>query len=230
MVHFTDRRNAGQRLAMALGHLRGHDLVVVGLAQGGVLVADEVAHALGAPLDVLVVRDIEAPLDPDLQIAAAAPDASFVDNDQVRRLAVSQQFVSRALVRATWEVRTRDALYRGERPPVALTDKIVVLVDDGLATGMSLRAAIASIRRHQPRELIVAAPVRGPGQEEIGGRVDAFVCLSHASATERVCDWYDDFAPIHDEQVIDALFQRSASAGTCDGATDLSVSPGPLAG
>ena len=230
MVHFTDRRNAGQRLAMALGHLRGRELVVVGLAPGGVLVAEEVAHALGAPLDVLVVRDVEAPVDPGLLIAAAAPDASFVDNDQVRRLAVSQQFVSRALVRATWEVRTRDALYRGERPPVALTDRIVVLVDDGLATGMSLRAAIASIRRHQPRELIVAAPVRGPGQEEIGGRVDAFVCLSHASATEQVGEWYDDFAPIHDEQVIAALFERGASTWSRDGATDLSVSPGPRAG
>lgn len=230
MVHFTDRRNAGQRLAMALGHLRGRDLVVVGLAQGGVLVADEVAHTLGAPLDVIVVRDIEAPNDPEVLIAAAAPDASFVDNDQIRRLGVSQQFVSRALVRATWEVRTRDALYRGERPARPCTDKLVVLVDDGLATGVSMRAAIASIRRHQPRELIVAAPVRGPGHDEIGGRADAFVCLSHATATERVCHWYDDLALIHDEQVIEALFERSLSTGTYDGRTTLSVSPGPREG
>lgn len=225
MVHFTDRRNAGQRLAMALGHLRGRDLVVVGLAPGGVLVADEVAHTLGAPLDVMVVRDIEAPNDPDMLIASAAPDASFVDHDQIRRLGVSQQFVSRALVRATWEVRTRDALYRGDRPAMPFADKIVVLVDDGLATGVSMRAAIASIRRRQARELIVAAPVRGPGHEEVGGRADGFVCLSHATATERISDWYDDFAPIHDEQVFDALFERSLTTRTCDGQTSLSVSP-----
>jgi putative phosphoribosyl transferase len=212
MIHFTDRHNAGHRLAMALGHLRGSEIVVVGLAPGGVVVAEAVAHALDAPLDVIVVRDIEAPLDPHLLIAATATDASFVDNDLVRRLGVSPQFLSRALVRATWEVRTRDALYRGQRPPEPLTNKTVVLVDDGLASSTSLRAAIASIRRHLPHELIVAVPVRGPGQEHIGGRTDAVVCLSHATTSGRVSDWYDDFPPIYDEQVVVALFDRRVPA------------------
>ena len=190
---------------MAMGHLSGRDLVVVGIAPGGVVVAEEVAHALDAPLDAIVIRDIEAPLDPHLLIAAAAPDASYVDHDQVRHLGVTPQFLSSALVRATWEVRTRDALYRGERLPVPLENRIVVLVDDGSATGVSLRAAIASIRRHQPHELIVAAPVRGPGHETIGARADAFICLSHAAACEAVRDWYDHFPPIGDEQVMAAL-------------------------
>ncbi len=205
MIHFTDRRNAGQRLAMALGHLRGRGVVVVGLAPGGVVVAEEVAHALDAPLDVLVVGDISSPADSEVLIAAAAPDASFVDHDLVRDLGVSQSFLSRALVRATWEVRTRDALYHDRHPPVPWRDQIVVLVDDGLATGMSMRAAIASIRRQQPHELIVAAPVRGPGRDDIGGKVDAFVCLSHAAIAERVSDWYDQLLPVGEEQVIAAL-------------------------
>lgn len=190
---------------MALGHLSGHDLVVLGLAPGGVMVAEEVAHALDAPLDVIVIRDIEAPLDPETLIAATAPDASYVDTDQVRRLGVTPQFLSSALVRATWEVRTRDALYRGDRPPVPFANRIVVLVDDGTATRVTMRAAIASIRRHLPHQLIVAAPVRGPGHEDIGGRADAFECLSHAAASEPVSGWYDSFPLISDEQVMATL-------------------------
>lgn len=213
MIHFTDRRNAGQRLAMALGHLSGRDLVVVGLAPGGVVVAEEVAHALDAPLDAIVIRDIEAPLDPDVVIAAVAPDASHVDTVQVRRLGVTPQYLGNALVRATWEVRTRDALYRGDRPPAPLENRIVVLVDDGTATVVSMRAAIASIRRHQPHELIVAAPVRGPGLDHLGVGVDAFVCLSHAAASEAVGDWYDQFPPIGDEQVMAALNSASLQLG-----------------
>jgi len=205
MIHFTDRRNAGQRLAMALGHLSGHDVVVVGLAPGGVVVAEEVAHALDAPLDVIVIRDIEAPLDPETLIAATAPDASYVDTDLVRRLGVTAQFLSSALVRATWEVRTRDTLYRGDRPTVPVENRIVVLIDDGTATRVTMRAAIASIRRHHPHELIVAAPVRGPGHEDIGARADAFECLSHATANEPVSGWYDTFPPIDDEHVMAAL-------------------------
>lgn len=205
MPQFSDRGDAGRQLALALGPLRGREIVVVGLARGGMIVAEEVARSFGAPLEVVTLKDIGAPLNHETPLAAVAPDASFVDNDEVRRLGVTQRFLSHALVRGTWEVRGRDLLYHGRRPRVSLAEKTVLLVDDGEATGPAVRAAIASVRRQQPREVYVGMPVCGPSHPEIGVRADGVVCLAKALAGQRVAEWYRDFPVVTDEEVIAAL-------------------------
>src|SRR5512143_1794100 len=160
---FSDRRDAGRQLAVQLAGLAREDPVVLGLARGGVPVAYEAARALGAPFDVLVVRKIGAPGNPELGIGAIAEgDARVLNQDVVRRLLVSVEELEAAVARARAEVDARVKRYRGARPPLEVKGRTAVVVDDGLATGGTARAALRAARARQPRKLILAVPVGAP--------------------------------------------------------------------
>jgi predicted phosphoribosyltransferase len=157
---FHDRREAGRVLAGLLARYRDDPhVVVLGLPRGGVPVAFEVAQALHAPLDVFVVRKLGLPGHEEFAMGAIASGAVRVDNPDVAPLAVPQALVDRVLARERAELARRETLYRGDRPPLALRGRTVILVDDGLATGTSMRAAVAAVRLSAPGRLVVAVPV-----------------------------------------------------------------------
>jgi putative phosphoribosyl transferase len=204
---YLDRRDAGRQLAEHLLSLAPQDPVVLGLARGGVPVAYEVAQALGAPLDVLVVRKIGAPGDPEYGIGAIAEGGVRVlDEDALRRLFVSHEELEAAIARAETQIDERVARYRGERPPLAVEGRAVIIVDDGLATGGSARAALRAIRERKPRRLILAVPVGAPESvAALQTEADDVVCALEPESLRAVGAWYEDFAPTRDEEIVALL-------------------------
>ncbi len=184
-------------------------MVVLGLPRGGVPVAAEVARALGAPLDVLVVRKLGAPGRPELAMGAIADVGTAVEmvtNGQiVERLAVTPAEFDEVYRRELIELRRRTAGYRGDRPPVAVAGKVVIVVDDGLATGATMRAAVAAIRRHRPAEVVVAVPVGPQQQDGAWGEDVEVVCALTPALFSAVHQGYEDFSQTTDEQVLAAL-------------------------
>ena len=149
---FEDRVDAGRRLAERLEHLRGRDVVVLGLPRGGVPVAFEVARALGAPLDVIVVRKLGVPFQPELAMGAIAPGGVMVLNHEVlKMLPVSREDLLRVATQEKQELERRSQVYRGDRPMPQIYDRTIILVDDGIATSSTIRAAIALLQRQQPK-------------------------------------------------------------------------------
>jgi putative phosphoribosyl transferase len=164
---FDDRADAGQRLAQRLQHLKGEDAVVVGLPRGGVPVAFEVAHALGAPLDVIVVRKLGVPFQPELGMGAIGEDGVRVVNDEVVRLArVSDDELAAVEERERVELERRALRFRGDRPRVPLAGRTVIVVDDGIATGSTARAACLVARAQGAARIVLAVPVAPPGWTE----------------------------------------------------------------
>ncbi|MGS0687813.1 phosphoribosyltransferase [Nakamurella sp. GG22] len=207
---FADRVQAGRHLASLLtGYAGRDDVVVLGLPRGGVPVAAEVARALDAPLDVLVVRKLGAPGRPELAIGAIADVGTAVEmvtNPQIlERLGVSPAEFDEVYRRELTELRRRTAGYRGSRPPVAVDGKVVIVVDDGLATGATMRAAVAAIRRHRPAKLVVAVPVGPQQQDGAWGEDVEVVCALTPALFSAVHQGYDDFGQTTDEQVLAAL-------------------------
>ena len=200
---FRDRRDAGQWLAAALASWAAPDLLVLGLPRGGVPVAWEVAAALRAPLDVLLVRKLGVPGQEELAMGAIASDGvRELNTSIVRQLGVTPDAIRAATEREQRELDRRLLLYRGHRPPVGITGQSVVLVDDGLATGATMRAAVTAVSAWAPRGLIVAVPVApAPVIRSLTEAAQRVVCLITPEPFDAVGCWYDDFAPTTDDEV-----------------------------
>ena len=206
-TRFRDRRDAGQRLADRLLPLAAEKPVVVGLPRGGVPVAGEVAAALHAPLEILAVRKLGAPHNPEYGIGAIAEDGTRVfDAEALAVLGISGGVLDSIVGRETAELRRRVAAYRGDRPAMELRDRTVVVVDDGVATGVTDTAALRAIRRRGPRRLVLAVPVCAPDSAAaLRAEADEVVCLAEPPQLYGVGQWYRDFSQVSDQEVISAL-------------------------
>jgi predicted phosphoribosyltransferase len=212
---FADRRDAGRALGAALlGRALG-DVVVLGLPRGGVVVAAEVAAALGAPLDVVVVRKLGLPWQPELAMGALAAAGDAVETVRIERVleraSVDPAEADEVRRRELAELRRREQVYRGGRPLLRLSGRAVVLVDDGLATGATMRAAVAAVRRSEPAHVVVAVPVGSPRAcADLAPLVDDVVCLWTPESFAAVGQGYGDFAPTSDDEVRAALTDADA--------------------
>jgi predicted phosphoribosyltransferase len=205
---FTDRRDAGARLAQRLQTFAGRsDLLVLGLPRGGIPVAYEVARALGAPLDAFVVRKLGVPGHEELAMGAIASGGiRIVNEDLIRRLGISQEDVERVTSAELRELERRETKYRGTRPPLAVVGRTVVLVDDGLATGASMVAAVTALRRQYPSTIIVAVPVAARETcEALRLVADVCVCVETPRPFHGVGMWYQDFTQTTDSEVHELL-------------------------
>jgi predicted phosphoribosyltransferase len=204
---FRDRRAAGQRLAGLVREHAGAEALVFGLPRGGVVVADEVARALGARLDVWLVRKIGMPIQPELGMGALAEGAALVlDSRTVKWSGASEDELRSIVHRKAAEIRRRASLYRGAIPPQDVRGKTVILVDDGIATGGTLRAAIRGARRRGAARVIVAAPIAAAeAVEALRREADAVVCIAAPKHLISVGAWYQDFRQVPDTDVLDIL-------------------------
>ena len=209
---FNDRREAGQRLGEVLLAYRDEQPLVLGLPRGGVVVAYEVARMLKAPLDVIVARKIGAPGQPELGIGAIAPgDTLVVDPYIVRVLGLSEEDIRQLAEREQRELERRIRLYRGDKPMPDVTGRTVIVVDDGLATGVTARAAMRSLRKQHPRKIILAVPVCAPDTAEaLKKEADEVICLFAPPDFRAVGLWYRDFSQTSDEEVIELLQKARA--------------------
>ncbi|HSV58776.1 MAG TPA: phosphoribosyltransferase [Variovorax sp.] len=206
-MKFEDRQQAGVRLAQALTGWRGRpDLIVLALPRGGVPVAAEVAKALGAPLDVLVVRKLGYPGQEEFAMGAIASGGVRVMSDIDGAWPVSDRAVEAAVQREQAELARREKAYRGARPPPLIKDQVVILVDDGLATGATMRAAVQSVRAGQPARILVAVPVASrDAAASLSALADEVVCLQTPEPFHAVGLWYLDFDQTSDEEVMRLL-------------------------
>ena len=202
-MRFRDRRHAGRMLADALAAYRDRaDVVVLALPRGGVPVAFEVARALHAPLDVFVVRKLGFPGHEEFAMGAIASGGVRVMNPEAQQFGVSPSAIEAVAARETRELERREHLYRGERAPIDIADHIAILVDDGLATGSTMRAAAAAVRQRRPRRIVVAVPVAARDTcESLRAEVDEVVCGTTPEFFRAVGVWYDDFDQTSDEEV-----------------------------
>lgn len=210
---FADRHDAGRQLADSLEHLRGEDMVVFGLARGGVVVAHEVARRLEAPLDVVVARKLGAPIQPELAIGAVAHGASVLRPEIVEMLGISDKEIAAITEREQRRVDDLERRLRHGRPPADISDRTALVVDDGLATGATALAAVRSLRQRRPRRLVLAVPVAAPESvEAFHGEVDEVVALLQPSDLRAVGLWYEDFGQVEDAEVEAMLDERAAGA------------------
>ncbi|MFB0545659.1 MAG: phosphoribosyltransferase [Anaerolineae bacterium] len=214
-MRFRDRYEAGRLLAEELAFLRDREnVIVLGVPRGGVVVGYEIARALAAPLDVYITRKIGAPYNPELAIGAVASDGNVVlDEGLLRRLGISQEYVEEETARQQTEIERRLAEYRGDRPPLELKDRTVILTDDGVATGATILATIQAIKAQEPEELILAIPVGPPDTiAHLGKEVDKVICLSTPHLFWAVGAFYLDFSQTTDEEV-KSLLEESREQG-----------------
>jgi len=203
-MRFRDRREAGQLLAEELHFLKGKEnVIVLGIPRGGVVVAYEVAQAISAPLDVYITRKIGAPHNPELAIGAVASDGGVVlDHDLIRQLGVPESYVEEETERQRQEIKRRAREYRGDRPPLELAGKTVIVVDDGVATGATTMATLRALQKQELKELILAIPVGPPDAvKQLGKEADRVICLSTPRLFWAVGAFYAVFDQTSDEEV-----------------------------
>jgi len=205
---FHDRMDAGRKVAAKLAAYENRpDVLVLGLPRGGVPVAFEVSRSLSAPLDVFVVRKLGVPGQEELAMGAIATSGVVILNDAViQGLAVPDKVIYGVIAMEEQELERRERLYRGNRPPPEIQDNIVILVDDGLATGSTMRAAVEAVRRQGPQKVVVAVPVGAASTcEEFQHVADEIVCAATPNSFYAVGLWYEDFTPTTDQEVRELL-------------------------
>ena len=210
MMRFADRAEAGLLLGERLSGYAGRPgLLVLALPRGGVPVAAQVAKALRSPLDVFVVRKLGVPGHEELAMGAiAAGDVRVLNAEVVGELGLSDEVIETVQARERRELERRLAAYRGDRPALDVTGRTIVLVDDGIATGSTMRAAISALRRMGPERIVVAVPVAPPVvEEELAGIADEVICLTTPTPFAAVGFWYGDFTPTTDQEVRHILTQ-----------------------
>ena len=212
---FRDRRQAGQLLAQRLLHYKGQDdVIVLALPRGGVPVAYEIAESLHVPLDVFVVRKLGVPWHPELAMGAIASDGvEILNEDVVTAYRIAPDVIRAVAQKEREELQRRLTQYRGSRPLPQLPGHTVILVDDGLATGSTMRAAVAAVRQEKPKAVVVAVPVAARTTcQEFQAEVDEIVFLRTPPDFMAVGAWYEDFSQTTDEDVRELLRQSPAQA------------------
>lgn len=227
---FADRAEAGRRLVTRLEHLRGEPVVVLGLPRGGVPVAAEVAQGLGAPLDVAVVRKLGVPFQPELGMGAIGEDGVRVVNWGIVRMAgVSDRELAEVEARERAELDRRARRYRGDRPPVPVDGRIALVVDDGIATGSTARAACKVARARRASRVVLAVPVAPPGwTDRIGTDADELVCVETPEPFFAIGQFYRDFSQTSDREVTSCL--ERAGGGPAVGARPVGAGPAGAGG
>lgn len=213
MALFKNRREAGRELAKELKEYKGQEgLIVLGLVRGGVPVAYEVAQALKCPLDVFVVRKLGVPGQPELAMGAiASGDVQVINDSIVRRSGISEQQIEDVVEEEKKKLKEREKAYRGVRPNIEIKNKIVLLVDDGLATGASMRAAVSALKELQPEKIIVAVPTAPQDTcQEFKSLVDEVVCLHTPSPFWGVGGSYENFSQTTNGEVREYLSQAES--------------------
>jgi putative phosphoribosyl transferase len=205
---YKDRKDAGKRLAEKLTHYRDKtDVIVLGLPRGGVTVAREIAGALNCPLDILIVRKIGFPGRPELAAGAVSETGTVVFNEDIVSVyGVSREYLERETARQKEEIARRIDLYRGGKGMPSLAGKTVILVDDGVATGATIKAAISTLTEERIARLVVALPVASQdAEQEIATMVDELICLQAPAGFMAVSNYYHDFTQVEDEDVLAML-------------------------
>ncbi|MBF0304054.1 MAG: phosphoribosyltransferase [Alphaproteobacteria bacterium] len=215
-ILFEDRTDAGRRLAARLSHLAGRDPVILALPRGGVPVAAEVAEALGAPLELALVRKIGAPWQPELAVGAVVANGEsaevVLNDDLIRAAAIPETWLSAETARRMEEIERMRSLYLGDRPPVSLHRRDVVVIDDGMATGATMRAVLRAVLRGGPRAVVLAVPVAPPETvAALTPLVAQVIVLAEPDDFQAVGSFYRDFAQVGDDEVIEAM--RRANPG-----------------
>jgi predicted phosphoribosyltransferase len=203
-TRFRDRREAGRLLATQLGnHANRPDVLILALPRGGVPVAFEVAQALHVPMDVYLVRKLGVPGHEELAMGAVASgDVRVLNDDIVRSLGIPEAMIEAVAARELQELARRARLYRDDRPPVDVHEKTIILVDDGLATGATMMAAVRALRQQKPGRIVVAAPVAATDTcEQLRAFADEVICAATPEPFRAVGLWYDDFSQTTDEEV-----------------------------
>lgn len=214
MKQFANRIAAGRELADLLGRFKHQpDVLVLGLPRGGVPVAFEIAQSLRAPLDVMIVRKLGAPGQPELAIGAVASGGVTVINEGVLAWFRDQNAIERAEAKERIELERRERTYRGGRPPLVAKDRTVILVDDGAATGATMRAAVQATRKLEAKSVVVALPVASTeAYELLRKEADEVICMATPISFYAVGQWYQEFTQTTDEEVADLLARASTFA------------------
>jgi putative phosphoribosyl transferase len=214
---FADRAEAGRRLAKRLGRFRTEQPLVLALPRGGVPVGFEVAQALDAPLDLILVRKIGAPFQPELAIGAVVDGdhaETVLNHELVADLRISDAYLERERTRQLEEIERRRRLYAAGRPRIEPRDRTAIVVDDGIATGATVEAALHAVRRAGPKRLVLAVPVAPPDTiERLRPQVDEIECLMTPAWFGAIGAFYTDFRQLSDAEVI-ALLERAAARGS----------------
>jgi putative phosphoribosyl transferase len=202
-VIFKDRVDAGKRLAQALTQFKGEDVIVLGIPRGGVVVANEVAKALGAPLDVVVTRKIEAPGEPEYALGAVTQEGEvMMDRRAAESIGASAAYLDDQIRLKREEVKERMQRFRGDVPYPQLKAKVVVIVDDGIATGSSVSAAVMSVKKREPRQVVVAVPVApADAVQSLSENGTKVICLETPGSFLAIGEFYIDFGQVEDVEV-----------------------------
>jgi len=214
-MKFADRSDAGCRLAAALSHLKERQPLILALPRGGVAVAFEIAQALDAPLDIVLVRKIGVPWQPELAVGAVTDGASpetFIDHDLMGALGIEASYIQEETAHQLDEIERRRKTYCADRPPLEITGRTAIVVDDGIATGATMRVALRAVRYRNPARLVLATPVGPPETiEAFRNEADEVVCLETPAALGAIGLYYRDFHQMSDDEVTDLLARAAQS-------------------